>query len=192
MYFLGSLNTSVILLQSTKALTFLIAGAKILQLYRFALWATKLCCTHFFVEHLLANLEHYEVIVPVQVDEQGTAITSQIVPNHRRKRQVSWKEFISPNDNHTTNNYPAAVDQNMELESNEVHYMLSAYGKLFHLNLTLSADFLAANFAVEYRTKHNVSNVDTSSASKCHYKGHLRNTPNSRVIISNCLGLVSI
>ena len=168
------------------------AGAKILQLYRFALWATKLCGTHFFVEHLLANLEHYEVTVPVQVDQQGTVITSQTVPSHRRKRQVSWKESISRNDNHTTDNYPPTTDENMELESNEVHYMLSAYGKHFHLNLTLSADFLAPNFAVEYRDKRSISNVDARRVTKCHYKGHLRNTPNSRVIISNCLGLVSI
>ena len=132
---------------------------------------------YFFAEHLLANLEHYEVIVPMQVDQQGRVLRKQIQPSHRGKRHVA----LSLDESDVLNS-----------KSSQLHYMLSAYGKSFHLNLTLNTEFLAPNFTVELRGKDGASYNSAEGVTKCHYIGHLKNIPNSRVIISNCLGLVSI
>ena len=70
-------------------------------------------------------------------------------------------------------------------------YRLSAYGKHFHLNLTLNPHLVSKHFTVEYWGKggmewrHNM--VDN-----CHYVGFLQNQHSTtRVALSNCKGLVS-
>ena len=123
----------------------------------------------------------------MQVDQQGTVITNRIRHSHRSKRQVSWRKS-PPLDQ---NDHPP-MEEYVEPESKEIHYMLSAYGKNFHLNLTQNTDFLASNFVVEYWDQNKASDIDIGALTNCHYTGRLKNTPNSRVAISNCVGLVSV
>lgn len=70
-------------------------------------------------------------------------------------------------------------------------YKLSAYGKHFHLNLTLNPDLVSKHFTVEYWGKDGVERQH-SSVDNCHYVGYLLDQySTTQVALSNCKGLVS-
>uniref|UniRef100_A0A665WZ59 ADAM metallopeptidase with thrombospondin type 1 motif, 6 n=1 Tax=Echeneis naucrates TaxID=173247 RepID=A0A665WZ59_ECHNA len=118
-----------------------------------------------FQSEFLSYLQHYQLTVPVRVDENGEFL-SYTVKHHRpgrRRRGAS--------------------------DPSRLFYKLSAYGKHFHLNLTLNPHLVSKHFTVEYWGKgglewrHNM--VDN-----CHYVGFLRNQRSTtRVALSNCKGL---
>ncbi|XP_072310458.1 A disintegrin and metalloproteinase with thrombospondin motifs 6 isoform X2 [Eucyclogobius newberryi] len=68
-------------------------------------------------------------------------------------------------------------------------YSLSAYGKLFQLNLTLNPHLMSRHFTVEYWGKEGFE-WQHNTVDNCHYVGFLQNQYNtSRVALSNCKGL---
>lgn len=70
-------------------------------------------------------------------------------------------------------------------------YRLSAYGKHFHLNLTLNPQLLSRHFTVEYWGKDGLE-WRHNTVDHCHYVGFLQNQHGTtRVALSNCKGLVS-
>lgn len=70
-------------------------------------------------------------------------------------------------------------------------YKLSAYGKHFHLNLTLNSDLVSKHFTVEYWGKDGVEQQN-SAVDNCHYVGYLLDQySTTQVALSNCRGLVS-
>lgn len=130
-------------------------------------------------EEFLSVLQHYQVTVPARVDENGKFL-SYTVKHHRpgRRRRGLAEANVGP--------VPA-----LDPPESQLFYSLSAYGKHFHLNLTLSPHLVSKHFTVEYWGKgglewrHNV--VDN-----CHYVGILQNQHSTtRVALSNCKGLVS-
>lgn len=118
----------------------------------------------------------------MRVDENGEFL-SYTVKNHRpgRRRRGAVDPIMGQ--------LPALDPAPSETR---LFYSLSAYGKHFHLNLTLNPHLVSKHFTVEYWGKgglewrHNV--VDN-----CHYVGFLQNQQSTtRVALSNCKGLVSI
>lgn len=130
-------------------------------------------------EEFLSYLQHYQLTVPVRVDEYGEFL-SYTVKHHRPGRRR--RGVVEPN----MGPVPA-----LDPPESRLFYTLSAYGKHFHLNLTLNPHLVSKHFTVEYWGKgglewrHNV--VDN-----CHYVGFLQNQHSTtRVALSNCKGLVS-
>ncbi|XP_035482690.1 A disintegrin and metalloproteinase with thrombospondin motifs 6 isoform X2 [Scophthalmus maximus] len=135
--------------------------------------------SHDSQEEFLSYLQHYQLTVPMRVDENGE-LPSYTVKHHRpgRRRRGAVDPIMGP--------VPALDPDPPE---SRLFYKLSAYGKNFHLNLTLNPHLVSKHFTVEYWGKeglewrHNV--VDN-----CHYVGFLWNQHSTtRVALSNCKGL---
>uniref|UniRef100_A0A671WUU8 ADAM metallopeptidase with thrombospondin type 1 motif 6 n=1 Tax=Sparus aurata TaxID=8175 RepID=A0A671WUU8_SPAAU len=100
-----------------------------------------------FQKEFLSYLQHYQLTVPVRVDENGEFLTSRLF------------------------------------------YRLSAYGKHFHLNLTLNPHLVSKHFTVEYWGKDGLE-WRHNMVDNCHYVGFLQNQHSTtRVALSNCKGL---
>uniref|UniRef100_A0A3Q3FS98 ADAM metallopeptidase with thrombospondin type 1 motif, 6 n=1 Tax=Kryptolebias marmoratus TaxID=37003 RepID=A0A3Q3FS98_KRYMA len=128
-----------------------------------------------FQSEFLSYLQHYQLTVPMRVDENGEFL-SYTVKHQRpgRRRRGLTDPTVGP------------VLDPPEIQ---LFYKLSAYGKHFHLNLTLNVHLVSNRFTVEYWGKegpewrHNM--VDS-----CHYVGFLQNQRSTtRVALSNCKGL---
>lgn len=118
-------------------------------------------------------------MTPIRVTEAGDALP-QSAHFRRRKRSA---------DNDTE---PA------HWESEHVHYRLSAFGRDYHLNLTLEAGFIAPLYTVSIvgamnRTHQEEKEVeeDETVYRHCFYKGHVNGETEHAAVISLCSGLVS-
>lgn len=136
---------------------------------------TVICFT-LFPKHkaeFLSTLEHYQLTVPVRVNERGQFM-SYTVKHYRPGRRRR------------------GLDQ-AELDHTETRlfYKLSAYGKHFHLNLTLNPNLVSKHFTVEYWGKDGLD-WQHSAVDNCHYVGYLLDQySTTKVALSNCKGLVS-
>ncbi|XP_053508704.1 A disintegrin and metalloproteinase with thrombospondin motifs 9 [Ictalurus furcatus] len=127
------------------------------------------------------SLEHtraHEIVTPIRVTEAGDALP-QSAHFRRRKRSA---------DNDTE---PA------HWESEHVHYRLSAFGRDYHLNLTLEAGFIAPLYTVSIvgamnRTHQEEKEVeeDETVYRHCFYKGHVNGETEHAAVISLCSGLL--
>lgn len=121
----------------------------------------------------LSTLEHYQLTVPVRVNERGQFM-SYTVKHYRpgrRRRGLNQTEL-----DHT---------------ETRLFYKLSAYGKHFHLNLTLNSNLVSKHFTVEYWGKDGLD-WQHSVVDNCHYVGYLLDQySTTKVALSNCNGLVS-
>ncbi|XP_018600208.1 A disintegrin and metalloproteinase with thrombospondin motifs 6 [Scleropages formosus] len=127
--------------------------------------------SHSSQEEFLSYLEHYQLTVPVRVDEKGEFI-SYAVKHLQPARRRRGLDPVSPDP-----------------PESRLYYRLSAYGRHFHLNLTLNPHLVSKHFTVEYWGKdgpewrHNL--VDN-----CHYVGYLQDQySTTKVALSNCKGL---
>ncbi|XP_029025329.1 A disintegrin and metalloproteinase with thrombospondin motifs 6 [Betta splendens] len=129
--------------------------------------------SHDSQEEFLSYLQHYQLTVPVQVDENGEFL-SYTAKHHRpgRRRRGAVDPVSDPDPPET-----------------RVFYRLSAYGKHFHLNLTPTPHLVSRHFTVEYWGKEGVEWRHTM-VHNCHYVGFLQNQQSTtRVALSNCKGL---
>ncbi|KAM6984903.1 A disintegrin and metalloproteinase with thrombospondin motifs 6-like [Aplochiton taeniatus] len=135
--------------------------------------------SHNSQEEFLSYLEHYQLTVPVRVDENGEFL-SYTVKHHRpgRRRRTAVEPVFELHS-----------DSEPDMSESRIFYRLSAYGKHFHLNLTLNPQLISKHFMVEYwgrdglEWRHNM--VDN-----CHYIGFLKNQHSkTQVALSNCKGL---
>uniref|UniRef100_A0A8C3KKV8 Peptidase M12B propeptide domain-containing protein n=1 Tax=Calidris pygmaea TaxID=425635 RepID=A0A8C3KKV8_9CHAR len=126
-----------------------------------------------YKEEFLSYLEHYQLTVPIRVDQNGTFLSFTVKNAKPLRRRRSTDPY------------------NHELAASKLFFKLSAYGKHFHLNLTLNTDLVSRHFTVEYwgkdgpQWKHNFLD-------HCHYTGYLQDQHSTtKVALSNCNGLVS-
>lgn len=74
----------------------------------------------------------------------------------------------------------------------KLFFKLSAYGKHFHLNLTLNTNFVSKHFTVEYWGKDGPQ-WKHDFLDNCHYTGYLQDQHSTtKVALSNCVGLHGI
>ena len=109
----------------------------------------------------------YNVVHPIQVDEEGGFVSHELSYPRIRIRRSSDK-----------------VDHR-----EEVHYKVSAFGNDFHLHLQRNRRLLAPDFKVEVIGK-NGRVMKRHTLENCHYVGKLKARSTSTVAISNCQGLV--
>ncbi|XP_013764504.1 A disintegrin and metalloproteinase with thrombospondin motifs 6 [Pundamilia nyererei] len=133
--------------------------------------------SHNSQEEFLSYLQHYQLTVPVRVDENGEFLSYTVKhhrPGRRRRGAVDPMMGAQP-----------ALDP---LEP-RLFYRLSAYGKHFHLNLTLNPHLVSKHFTVEYWGKEGLE-WRHNMVDNCHYIGFLQNQHSTtRVALSNCKGL---
>nr|XP_012317698.1 A disintegrin and metalloproteinase with thrombospondin motifs 6-like [Aotus nancymaae] len=122
-------------------------------------------------EEFLTYLEHYQLTIPIRVDQNG-AFLSFTVKNDKHSRRRRSMDPIDPQQ---------AVSK--------LFFKLSAYGKHFHLNLTLNTDFVSKHFTVEYWGKDGPQ-WKHDFLDNCHYTGYLQDLRSTtKVALSNCVGL---
>uniref|UniRef100_A0A8I3X2I2 ADAM metallopeptidase with thrombospondin type 1 motif 6 n=1 Tax=Callithrix jacchus TaxID=9483 RepID=A0A8I3X2I2_CALJA len=122
-------------------------------------------------EEFLTYLEHYQLTIPIRVDQNG-AFLSFTVKNDKHSRRRRSMDPIDPQQ---------AVSK--------LFFKLSAYGKHFHLNLTLNTDFVSKHFTVEYWGKDG-PHWKHDFLDNCHYTGYLQDQRSTtKVALSNCVGL---
>ncbi|NWR39368.1 ATS6 metalloproteinase, partial [Tachuris rubrigastra] len=125
-------------------------------------------------EEFLSYLEHYQLTIPIRVDQNG-AFLSFTVKNAKPSRR---RRSTDPYD--------------QELAASKLFFKLSAYGKHFHLNLTLNTDLVSRHFTVEYWGKDGPQ-WKHDFLDHCHYTGYLQDRHSTtKVALSNCNGLVII
>lgn len=132
-------------------------------------------------EEFLSYLQHYQLTVPVRVDENGEFL-SYTVKHHRpgRRRRGAVDPIMG-----------ALPSLDPDPPESRLFYRLSAYGKHFHLNLTLNPHLVSKHFTVEYWGKGGLE-WRHNMVENCHYVGFLQNQHSTtRVALSNCKGLVS-
>ncbi|KAG6940966.1 ADAM metallopeptidase with thrombospondin type 1 motif 6, partial [Chelydra serpentina] len=120
-------------------------------------------------EEFLSYLEHYQLTVPIRVDQNGAFLSFTVKddePSRRRKRSTDLYD-----------------------QASKLFFKLSAYGKHFHLHLILNTDLVSKHFTVEYwgkdgpKWKHDLLD-------HCHYTGYLQDQySTTKVALSNCNGL---
>lgn len=113
-------------------------------------------------------MPEYNVVHPIQVDEEGAFVSHELsYPRIRIRR------------------YSEEVDHN-----EEVHYKVSAFGNDLHLHLKRNRRLLAPDFKVEVLGK-NGRILKRHTMENCHYVGRVKARSRSTVAMSNCHGLVS-
>uniref|UniRef100_A0AAR2JEI0 ADAM metallopeptidase with thrombospondin type 1 motif, 6 n=1 Tax=Pygocentrus nattereri TaxID=42514 RepID=A0AAR2JEI0_PYGNA len=122
-------------------------------------------------EEFLSHLEDYQLTVPVRLNEKGEFM-SYTVKQHRPGRRRRGLDHAGTEPAETT-----------------LFYRLSAYGKHFHLNLTLNPNLVSKHFTVEYWGKDG-QEWRHSMVDDCHYVGYLMDHYSTTgVALSNCRGL---
>ncbi|XP_075788510.1 A disintegrin and metalloproteinase with thrombospondin motifs 6 isoform X4 [Pelodiscus sinensis] len=120
-------------------------------------------------EEFLSYLEHYQLTVPIRVDQNGAFLSFTVKndePSRRRKRSTDFYD-----------------------QASKLFFKLSAYGKHFHLNLVLNTDLVSKHFTVEYWGK-NGPKWKHDLLDHCHYTGYLQDQDSTtKVALSNCNGL---
>ncbi|XP_037341407.2 A disintegrin and metalloproteinase with thrombospondin motifs 6 [Pungitius pungitius] len=130
--------------------------------------------SHNSQEEFLSYLQHYQVTVPVRVDESGDFL-SYTVKHHRPGRRRRGA--------------PDPLDPEPPHHNPRLFYRLSAYGMHFHLNLTLNPHLVSKHFAVEFWGRDGLE-WRHGAVDNCHYVGSLQNQGGAtRVALSNCKGL---
>ncbi|XP_030197887.1 A disintegrin and metalloproteinase with thrombospondin motifs 6 isoform X2 [Gadus morhua] len=144
---------------------------------------TSQTLSHSSQEEFLSFLDHYQLTVPVRVDENGDFLSYTLKHRRpgRRRRGAPHPPVGSLGPGHT--------EPTEHAPETRLFYRLSAYGKHFYLNLTLNPHLVSKHFTVEYwgrgglEWRHDLMD-------SCHYVGFLQNqNGTTRVALSNCKGL---
>jgi thrombospondin motif-containing protein 6 len=119
------------------------------------------------------------------VDENGDFLSYTVKhhkPGRRRRTADATNTTIGPEPTDHAEQDPA---------QSRLFYRLSAYGKHFHLNLTINPHLVSKHFTVEYWGREGLE-WRHDMVENCHYVGYLQDQYSStRVALSNCKGLVS-
>ncbi|XP_039766368.1 A disintegrin and metalloproteinase with thrombospondin motifs 6-like [Ornithorhynchus anatinus] len=122
-------------------------------------------------EEFLSYLEHYQLTIPIRVDQNGAFLSFTVKSDRHSRRRRSM----------------GMSDQSQAVS--KLFFKLSAYGKHFHLNLTLNTDLVSKHFTVEYWGKDGPQ-WKHDFLDNCHYTGYLQDQHSTtKVALSNCNGL---
>uniref|UniRef100_A0A3B3V505 ADAM metallopeptidase with thrombospondin type 1 motif 9 n=1 Tax=Poecilia latipinna TaxID=48699 RepID=A0A3B3V505_9TELE len=130
-------------------------------------------------EHLRPTLAAYEIVTPVRVNEAGDRLPAGA---HFKRKRRSLDEGTGSAADH----WAAA----------NIHYRISAFGKNYHLNLTLDSGFIAPVYTVtilgapqgDNGTAFEEEEEDTELR-HCFYRGHVNAHAQHAAVISLCAGL---
>ncbi|KAK0046649.1 A disintegrin and metalloproteinase with thrombospondin motifs 6, partial [Biomphalaria pfeifferi] len=146
-------------------------------------------------DNLLSQLHHFETVIPQLVDHSGQFLSYHVSHSsvlHRMSVETtrSRRSAKGPSNKTLKNSSKPSLYQEGDEQKgrSSVFYKLSAYGREFHLNLTLNRHLLTKGFAVEY-IGSNQRRRSSDELWDCHYTGVSVNGDASDAAISNCNGL---
>ena len=127
------------------------------------------------------SLSDYEISIPVRVNSGGELISHSLqhsvhlLPSSQRRRRRSSTDAIT----------------------DTLEYRMAVAGSDLQLTVQPSWDLLGPGLVVERRQSGRGNLTDSTVLSTydwsrlCHFQGHIRGRPGSKVAISTCNGLVS-
>lgn len=115
-------------------------------------------------------MSSHEIVYPRKVSHSGEFLSHDVVHHHG-----------------------AASRQARSAEDEEVHYRFELEEQELHLELRPVTEFLSGGLVVErHKRELQERHLPKINSSRCHYRGVIRDQPNSRVALSACSdGLVS-
>ncbi|XP_072124224.1 A disintegrin and metalloproteinase with thrombospondin motifs 20-like isoform X1 [Mobula birostris] len=116
-------------------------------------------------ENFIKQLRSYEIITPTRVNDFGEVFPHAL--HFRRKKRSSG----------------------LELWTARAHYQISAFGHLYHLNLSADSGFIAPTFRVSHlgSAEHGEPHSDLKH---CFYAGHVNSQTEHTAVVSVCTGLM--
>ncbi|KAH9504183.1 A disintegrin and metalloproteinase with thrombospondin motifs 6, partial [Bulinus truncatus] len=146
-------------------------------------------------DNLLSQLHHFETMIPQLVDQKGEFLSYDVTHSSavhhltaHTTRSKRWAKQLNKKSLKSSNKTNFFLDGDKQKGRSSVFYKLSAYGKVFHLNLTLNTQLLSNDFAVEFINNTN-RRKSLDELWDCHYTGVSVNGDASDAAISNCNGL---
>lgn len=118
----------------------------------------------------MKTLSSYEIVIPSRVNDFGEAFPH----NQHFKRRKRSTDF-----------------QTSQTHANKTNYYFSAYGQLFHFNLTINANFIADSYSVVHIGKPSYGHLESSDFKHCFYSGHVNGLEEHTAAMSLCGGMVS-
>ncbi|XP_071118930.1 A disintegrin and metalloproteinase with thrombospondin motifs 6-like [Haliotis cracherodii] len=140
---------------------------------------------------LLSQITHYEMVIPVLVDERGKFLSYDVRQQHvlsRRRRDVTSRRRHRQKQRRRRRPKRLYLQRFPVEEEGRVFYKLSAYGKEFYFNLTLNTKFMSTKFVTEIWGSNSIERK-ANEVHDCHYTGYSSWPDESRAAISNCMGL---
>lgn len=146
-----------------------------------------------------AEIDAYDIVTPVRVNEAGDKLPTSV--HFKRKRRSVGAEQRDSAGN-STDHWASA----------NIHYRISAFGRSFHLNLSLDSGFIAPLYTVTVlgvprgdnetdfaagggggveEEEEVVEEEEDTELRHCFYKGHVNAQGEHAAVISLCSGLVS-
>uniref|UniRef100_A0A3P9Q081 ADAM metallopeptidase with thrombospondin type 1 motif 9 n=1 Tax=Poecilia reticulata TaxID=8081 RepID=A0A3P9Q081_POERE len=125
-----------------------------------------------------SSLTAYEIVTPVRVNEAGDRLPAGV---HFKRKRRSLDEGTGSAADH----WAAA----------NIHYRISAFGKNYHLNLTLDSGFIAPVYTVTILGAPQGDNEtafeeeEDTELRHCFYRGHVNAHAQHAAVISLCAGL---
>ncbi|XP_029182362.2 A disintegrin and metalloproteinase with thrombospondin motifs 6-like [Acropora millepora] len=114
------------------------------------------------------NVPEYNIVHPIQVDDEGTFVSHELsFPRIRMRRAVG------------------------SAHEDEMQYKVSAFGNDFHLHLKRNKRLLTPNFKVEVIGKDGKV-LKRHAIENCHFVGRLKDKSRTKVAMSNCEGLSGV
>ncbi|KAH9504176.1 A disintegrin and metalloproteinase with thrombospondin motifs 6 [Bulinus truncatus] len=134
-------------------------------------------------------------MIPQLVDHKGEFLSYDVTHSSavhhltaHTTRSKRWAKQLNKKSLKSSNKTNFFLDGDKQKGRSSVFYKLSAYGKVFHLNLTLNTQLLSNDFAVEFINNTN-RRKSLDELWDCHYTGVSVNGDASDAAISNCNGL---
>ncbi|XP_073476043.1 A disintegrin and metalloproteinase with thrombospondin motifs 20 [Aquarana catesbeiana] len=119
--------------------------------------------------NFVKTLSSYEIVIPSRVNDFGEAFPH----NQHFKRRKRSTDF-----------------QTSQTHVNKTNYYFSAYGQLFHFNLTINANFIADSYSVVHIGKPSYGHLDSSDFKHCFYSGHVNGLEEHTAAMSLCGGMM--
>ncbi|XP_032893735.1 A disintegrin and metalloproteinase with thrombospondin motifs 20 isoform X2 [Amblyraja radiata] len=116
-------------------------------------------------ENLIKQLRSYEIITPTRVNDFGEVFPRAL---HFRRRKRS---------------------SGLEPWATRAHYQISAFGHLYHLNLSANSDFIAPSYTVSHLGSR-WPGEPHSDLKHCFYAGHVNSQTEHTAVVSLCTGLM--
>ncbi|XP_058791998.1 A disintegrin and metalloproteinase with thrombospondin motifs 7-like isoform X2 [Phymastichus coffea] len=135
---------------------------------------------HLFIFSLVLNIV-YAVDNLSSFRPRGLYTNEELFDSHEivyPRKVTAHGELISYNVTH---------HHQKQNDDHAVHYRLAIEGQEYHLELLPVSDFISQNMVVERRKRAVHHRVPQKH--HCHYRGVIRDQPDSRVVLSACNGL---
>ncbi|KAJ8669559.1 hypothetical protein QAD02_000818, partial [Eretmocerus hayati] len=125
-------------------------------------------------------ISSHEIVYPRKVTHLGELLSHNVTHHHQHQH---WHR----RERRDLGNQNSVQDFKQEMT---LHYRLEIDGREYHLQLEPAIDFIAPRMIVERRKRevHRRSTMKNHS-SRCHYRGVIRDQPDSQVVLSACDGL---